>query len=165
MQQRLARTIGSDRGWVFVQLSIFVSIVAAVPIEVLLRHRLGRGSLRPWSVAAGLGLLASAAVIAGRARADLGESFTMSPTPLEDARLVDTGIYGHVRHPMYLSVLLAIAGYAALFRSWAGTVGLALTMVFLHVKTRHEERRLMSVYPTYRDYARRVPFRMLPRVL
>jgi len=86
----------------------------------------------------------------------LGRSRTPYPRPLEDATLVQHGVYGLVRHPLYSSLMFASAGWAMLWASWAalGTAG-ALTLL-LHAKAIREERWSRERYPEYRAYEQRV---------
>ncbi|MDE5440649.1 isoprenylcysteine carboxylmethyltransferase family protein [Bradyrhizobium sp. CSA207] len=79
-------------------------------------------------------------------------------------RVISTGPYAHVRHPMYSGMILFFAGLSLLLGSWWG---LAMTPVFLAlfaVRIRIEERTLREGLPGYNDYAARVPYRLLPGV-
>jgi protein-S-isoprenylcysteine O-methyltransferase Ste14 len=66
--------------------------------------------------------------------------------------LVTTGIYRVIRHPSYLGLLIGLLGWALAFRSWAGVVLTALTMVPLAARIRAEETLLQSHFGS--DYAR-----------
>lgn len=79
-------------------------------------------------------------------------------------RVISTGPYAHVRHPMYSAMILFFAGVPLLLESWWG---LAMTPVFLAlfaVRIRIEERTLKQGLPGYADYAARVPYRLLPGI-
>ncbi|MCK1710842.1 MULTISPECIES: isoprenylcysteine carboxylmethyltransferase family protein [unclassified Bradyrhizobium] len=79
-------------------------------------------------------------------------------------RVISTGPYAHVRHPMYSAMILFFAGVPLLLGSWWG---LAMTPVFLAlfaVRIRIEERTLKQGLPGYTDYAARVPYRLLPGI-
>jgi protein-S-isoprenylcysteine O-methyltransferase Ste14 len=94
---------------------------------------------------------------------DLGAALTALPYPKDDAPLVQTGIYGHVRHPLYVGVVLGALGwslFAASLLALGFTVALA---VFLDLKARREEVWLRERYPIYVHYARRVK-RFVPGV-
>jgi protein-S-isoprenylcysteine O-methyltransferase Ste14 len=82
----------------------------------------------------------------------------------EDRRqtVVSTGVYGFVRHPMYLGGVLMFLGTPLLLGSIYGTIaGLALT-VLLMVRIIGEEAMLSRELEGYRDYCRKVRFRLLP---
>jgi len=105
-------------------------------------------------------LLAGAAVgLAGVVA--LGRATTPLPKPADSARLVQTGIYASVRHPLYTSVMVLALGWALLWRSWPAFVAALALIPFFQAKARHEERWLRERFPDYADYARRVP-RFLP---
>lgn len=88
-------------------------------------------------------------------------NFNVRPELKAGARLVTRGIYGHVRHPMYLAVLLAMAaGIAADPRAWRIALWVALLAVLL-AKLVREERYLRAAFPDYGDYAARTR-RLLP---
>jgi len=72
-------------------------------------------------------------------------------------RLIDSGPYAIVRHPMYLAVVMAAWGSLLLYRTWA-TLGFAVIMLGLVVRARREERVLEAEFGNrWREYAVRVP--------
>ena len=90
-------------------------------------------------------------------------NFNIRPEPRTDGRLVRSGPYRWVRHPMYGSVLLLAAGASA----WLGSVlgwGLLLALLGVLVgKASLEERWLMQRYAEYGEY-RQHTWRLLPGV-
>jgi protein-S-isoprenylcysteine O-methyltransferase Ste14 len=79
-------------------------------------------------------------------------------------RVVSTGPYAFVRHPMYSGVMLFFIGVPLLLGSWWG---LALALVFpvlFAIRVRIEERALIEGLPGYADYAARVRYRLMPGV-
>lgn len=78
-------------------------------------------------------------------------------------RLVTTGPYAHVRHPMYLAVITAAIGSLLLYRTWAA-LGFAIIMFGLPVRARREESVLLQEFgPEWEAYASQVPA-WLPRM-
>ena len=76
--------------------------------------------------------------------------------------LVDTGIYGIVRHPMYLGMLLWLIGLGLWLESTAGSLAtLVLAQIFL-LRIKIEEATLSNSLPGYVGYKRRVPYRLIP---
>ena len=76
----------------------------------------------------------------------------ITPTPNSQASLVSTGIYAHVRHPIYAAVLLGAIG-VALAHGHFVVMLIALGMVaFFNTKARYEESLLRTVYLEYSDY-------------
>ncbi len=76
--------------------------------------------------------------------------------------VVSTGVYGFVRHPMYLGALLMFVGGALVTRA-ASALALAVALgVLLAVRIVDEEKLLMRELAGYEDYRRRVRWRLLP---
>jgi protein-S-isoprenylcysteine O-methyltransferase Ste14 len=102
------------------------------------------------------GLAAGAVVIAAwlvvRAFVDLGPSMTPFPRPRADGRLVESGIYGSLRHPIYAGLILGSAGWSMLSRSPAALVVTVVLAALLDAKARREEAWLLERYPLYAAY-------------
>jgi len=78
--------------------------------------------------------------------------------------LVMDGIYSRVRHPRYLQLLIALAGYALIANHLASYVAVALWVPAILVIVALEERELLDHFgQRYANYCRRVP-RLIPRV-
>jgi protein-S-isoprenylcysteine O-methyltransferase Ste14 len=78
--------------------------------------------------------------------------------------VVSTGPYGIVRHPMYASALLYIAGTPLALRSYWGFAGLAAMTPALIWRLIDEERLLAKELPGYREYMNRIRYRLIPGV-
>src|SRR3954447_25714041 len=79
-------------------------------------------------------------------------------------RVISTGPYAHVRHPMYSGMILFFAGVPLLLGSWWGLAMTPLLLALLAVRILVEERTLREGLPGYADYAARVRYRLLPGV-
>lgn len=79
-------------------------------------------------------------------------------------RVISTGPYAHVRHPMYSGMILFFAGVPLMLGSWWGLAMAPLLLVLLAVRIRIEERTLREGLSGYADYAARVRYRLLPGV-
>jgi protein-S-isoprenylcysteine O-methyltransferase Ste14 len=77
-------------------------------------------------------------------------------------RVVSSGIYAHIRHPMYAGALLFFIAAPLLLGSWYGLAASVVMTASLVVRTILEERMLMDELPGYRDYAARVRYRLIP---
>jgi protein-S-isoprenylcysteine O-methyltransferase Ste14 len=79
-------------------------------------------------------------------------------------RVVSTGVYGWVRHPMYLGATLMFVGGPLVTGAISALVlGLAL-VVLLAVRSLDEEALLTRELPGYAEYRRRVRYRLVPFV-
>ena len=138
-------------GWVAIQVALFVLLAVA-------------GSAGPaWDdplLTAGriLGalLIASGIVCAGLGLVGLRENLTAVPRPVEGGRLIDTGVYGMVRHPIYTGIILAAVGWALVTASPPALVVALGLGFFFDLKSRREEAWLLAAYPAYADYRHRV---------
>jgi len=79
-------------------------------------------------------------------------------------RVIDTGPYARVRHPMYAAALLYLIGMPLLLGSWYGLAVLPLLILGLVPRMVLEERTLARELPGYADYLARVRWRLLPYV-
>lgn len=94
----------------------------------------------------------------------LGAALTPTPVPSGRGTLTTTGLYRHVRHPIYTGVLLIVVGLTVRSGSWISmAVGVA-TVVFFDRKANWEEARLAETFNDYQAYASRTP-RFVPRLL
>jgi protein-S-isoprenylcysteine O-methyltransferase Ste14 len=79
-------------------------------------------------------------------------------------RVVTSGPYRHVRHPMYAGALLFFLGVPLLLGSWWGLAAAPLMAAVLAVRAVLEERMLIVELEGYADYAARVRYRLVPGV-
>jgi protein-S-isoprenylcysteine O-methyltransferase Ste14 len=77
-------------------------------------------------------------------------------------RVVDSGPYAWVRHPMYSGAMVFFVGAALLLGSWWGVAMSLLFVVLFAIRAGIEERTLTAGLPDYADYAARVRYRLLP---
>ena len=98
-------------------------------------------------------------VPATQARIHLGRLWSSAITRKERHRLVDTGPYAFVRHPIYTGIITALVATAAIEATLAALVGATLICSGLWLKARAEGRFLMVELgrDNYKSYCRRVP--------
>ena len=89
-------------------------------------------------------------------------NFGIYPEPLSRARLVTSGPYRWVRHPMYLSLLLFMLGIAMFNGGLLNELSLITLLLAVLGKMHLEERYLHRHFDAYGDYAgnrkRLIPF-------
>jgi len=78
--------------------------------------------------------------------------------------VVTTGLYGHVRHPMYAGAIVFLIGTSLLLGSWWGLVGVLGLAVLLGLRIQIEEKTLRAGLQGYGDYAAQVRYRLIPLV-
>ncbi|RRI07004.1 isoprenylcysteine carboxylmethyltransferase family protein [Mesorhizobium tamadayense] len=121
------------------------------------------GRLRLWIPSLAGAWICAALIAVGLAftwwaRLHLGRLWSGTVTAKAEHRVVDTGPYGLVRHPIYTGLLLAIfATMAAKGTVW-GIASAALLTIGIVMKARLEERFLRGeLGAAYDDYMKRVP--------
>ena len=93
------------------------------------------------------------------ARLYLGRLWSSSVTKKADHRVVDTGPYAIVRHPIYIGIMLACAATAAQLGTALAVAGVLVLWVGFWIKARLEERFLRGQLGegAYDAYRRKVP--------
>ena len=82
----------------------------------------------------------------------------------KNRQLAVSGPYAYVRNPLYVGTLLAAAGFAISARRWELGVLFAVVFGLIYLPVIElEEQRLRELFPSYGDYARRVPM-LAPRL-
>lgn len=81
-----------------------------------------------------------------------------------DQRVISTGPYAVVRHPMYAAALLMLLGISPALGSWWGLPVMAAILPALIWRLTDEERFLLQNLPGYGEYRERVRYRLLPSV-
>ncbi|QOZ78268.1 isoprenylcysteine carboxylmethyltransferase family protein [Bradyrhizobium sp. CCBAU 53351] len=79
-------------------------------------------------------------------------------------RVISTGPYAHVRHPMYSGMVLFFTGLPLLLGSWWGLAMVPVFIALFAIRIGIEERILRDGLPGYADYAARVRYRLVPGV-
>jgi protein-S-isoprenylcysteine O-methyltransferase Ste14 len=100
--------------------------------------------------------MAAGAVLACAGLFRLGPSLTPLPYPRARGRLVQTGPYRLVRHPVYSGGVALAYGWALAACSWPTLVYATVLLVFVDCKATREERWLREKFAEYGEYARRV---------
>jgi protein-S-isoprenylcysteine O-methyltransferase Ste14 len=76
----------------------------------------------------------------------------------KNRELATGGPYGYVRNPLYVGTLLVAAGLVIATRRVELAILFAAVFAFVYLPViQNEEQHLRSLFPSYADYARRVP--------
>ncbi len=82
----------------------------------------------------------------------------------EGQKIIDTGLYGLVRHPMYMSTLLLFLSMPLILGSLYSFLLMLLYVPIIAKRIRNEEQVLEQGLAGYADYKRRVRYRIIPCV-
>jgi protein-S-isoprenylcysteine O-methyltransferase Ste14 len=137
------------------------SSLAAMVVVSALDHRFGWSSV-PTAVclagdvlvAIGLGVVALVIIqnsyAAATVRVQAGQ------------KVVSTGLYGMVRHPMYTGNVIMLVGIPPALGSYWGLVFVVPGLIVLALRIRDEEKLLQGELQGYREYTQTVRYRLVP---
>ena len=80
----------------------------------------------------------------------------------ENQKVIDTGLYGIVRHPMYLCTILLFLSMPLVLGSLISFVIMMAYIPIIAGRIRNEEQVLENGLEGYRDYKRRVRYKVIP---
>lgn len=80
----------------------------------------------------------------------------------EEQTVISTGLYGIVRHPMYLASVLMFLSIPLVMGSWYALIPFAFYPVLMVVRILDEEKLLTAELSGYEEYKRKVKYRMIP---
>ena len=80
----------------------------------------------------------------------------------EGQTVISTGLYGIVRHPMYLASVLMFLSIPLVMGSWYALIPFAFYPVLMVVRILDEEKLLTAELSGYEAYKRKVKYRMIP---
>jgi protein-S-isoprenylcysteine O-methyltransferase Ste14 len=148
------------------QRAIMVGVIASVVLMLVvsaLDHRFGWSSVPLWLTVTGYVLVAAGLNVAQFVV--IQNSYAAATITVEaDQKLVSTGLYGIVRHPMYLGTIIMMLGTPPALDSLWGLAVLVPTLLLLAARISDEEKMLTLDLPGYREYIAKVPNRLLPYV-
>ncbi len=145
-----------DRSYLFIMVPFYLSVYLA-PLEyVLLNYR-----LNAFLIASGFSIFGAGAVLRITALVTLGKNFSVVLKFGDNTRLVVTGIYRYIRHPLYLAVLLISVSGSAIFSCRITWVFILLCLTGILLRIKKEESVLILQYPEYTEYKKRT-FTLVP---
>jgi protein-S-isoprenylcysteine O-methyltransferase Ste14 len=128
-----------------------------------LDRRFAWSQMPPWvalagDVLVGLGFLGAFSVF----RENSFTSATIELAP--DQKVISTGPYALVRHPMYATALVILLGISIALGSWWGVLVFVAILPALLWRLFDEEKFLAKNLPGYLEYQTRVRYRLIPRL-
>jgi len=138
-----------------------LALIALIPLDVFRLHLLSKpGALVSTG---GLVLLGVGWIIATLACKE--NPFAAAAVRLQEERqhrVIDTGVYGIVRHPMYSGAILLFVGIALWLESYATALLVIILVATLGLRISVEERFLKQKLDGYEAYTKRVRYRLVP---
>lgn len=139
-----------------------VSVVAVLVLSAL-DHRFGWSQVPTAVVIVGLVLVAFGLVFAQLVV--IQNNYAAATITVEaEQKVVSTGLYGVVRHPMYVGALIMMAGTPLALDSYWGLVAVIPGLAVLALRIVDEENMLREELDGYREYLEKVHYRLVPYV-
>ena len=147
--------VDDRRSHVLMWMSSFVGIAVGLAVKLWLR---GAGEIKLFSPVLGYfgcALMVGGMILRWSAIATLKKQFTVDVAIVEGHQIVDTGLYGLVRHPSYLGGLITFVGLGVAWENWISLlVMLAVRLPATYYRIAVEEQVLVrhfgDAYLTYR---------------
>lgn len=159
--------IRSAKAWDKV-LAPLMAVSLSFPLVIVagLDHRFGWSPLFPiWLNFLGLVLIALGYTFATWALAE--NRFFSTTVRIQTDRghvVCDSGPYRIVRHPGYAGNLLSLPGIVLALGSLWTLIPAVVALIIAVIRTALEDRTLQEELPGYREYARRVRYRLIPGI-
>ena len=80
----------------------------------------------------------------------------------KDQKVIDTGLYGIVRHPMYMATILLYLAMPLVLGSWFSFIAFEFYPIIIIIRIINEEKVLEAGLEGYTEYKKKVKFRILP---
>lgn len=167
LKSRLGSLVQKDQPWwdrLFMALAV-VGWCAWLVLMALDAQRWHVSSVPGWLKAAGgLLIVTGFAAIVPVFRANSFAAPVVRVQSERNQRVIETGPYGIVRHPMYSAATLYLFGIPLLLGSWYGLIGSGLIVAAIAWRATMEEQTLKNGLAGYADYMTRVRYRLMPYV-
>ncbi len=146
----------AQRGVVAVGGLMFIGGFAVAGLD----HRFGWSSVPAWAVAAASAVLLVSYVLYAEV---MRENAYLSRTVeiQQGQQVIDTGLYGIVRHPMYAVTLWLFLAIPVVLGSWWALLCFVPYLPMLAVRILNEEKLLSRELVGYADYQKRVKYRLI----
>ena len=116
-----------------------------------------------WIQELGIALALVGIAFAIWARRHIGSNWSAEVTIREEHQLIRSGPYGHIRHPIYTGMLIALVGTALAVGKYRAIIALAIFVVGFTKKAKREESLLADQFgPAFEEHKRLTGF-FLPR--
>jgi protein-S-isoprenylcysteine O-methyltransferase Ste14 len=167
LDERLKWVVQKDQPlWDRVFVSLFLPLFVGWFILIGLDAGRFHWSVMPvWlQVVGGLGLVLSLALMYRVFRENTFAAAVVRIQKERGQKVISTGPYAIVRHPLYTTMLLYLPALALMLGSWYGLATSFLLFAVLVVRTALEDRELQRGLDGYADYAHRVRYRLIPGI-
>lgn len=169
LHDRAKFPIHADQAWTdrLLLIAVLSTGMLGLPIIAALDTYRWHAFPQPAPLLRGLGLVLFALGWSLKNLALRANAFAVSVVRLQRERahaLVDSGVYGVIRHPFYAADPLIFLGLGLWLESYLAVLVAGIPLTFMLVRLSLEERFLQRNLPGYHAYMLRVPHRLIPGV-
>ena len=153
----------ADKILVLLLVAMFVGVTAFIPLDVFRFHLMAR----PGTVISSLGLVLFVAgwwIISLSFKENAFAAPVVKHQVERHHTVIDTGVYGLVRHPMYAGSILLMIGMPLWLESYAAALSASVPIATLALRILIEEEFLRRELKGYDAYMKRVRYRLVPYV-
>ena len=153
----------ADKILVLLLVAMFVGVTAFIPLDVFRFHLMAR----PGTVISSLGLILFVAgwwIISLSFKENAFAAPVVKHQVERHHTVIDTGVYGLVRHPMYAGSILLMIGMPLWLESYAAALSASVPIATLALRILIEEEFLKRELKGYEAYMKRVRYRLVPYV-
>jgi protein-S-isoprenylcysteine O-methyltransferase Ste14 len=144
---------------IFFLFAAFIALIVLPPLD----HRFGWSNV-PWYVSAFGDVLIVLSFYIFYLVSKVNTYAAANVRVEEGQKVIDTGVYALVRHPMYFGALFLLVGTPLALGSWWSLLLVPLFIPILGFRIANEEKVLKRGLPGYEEYTRRVRHRLIPGV-
>ncbi len=143
---------------------LFIIFIPLLMIVAGLDARFGWSSIPLLLQVFGAVMFLSGNILGGWALFQNVPSLTTQVGIEKKMKICTTGPYAYVRHPMYIGQIISYLGTPLVLGSYLALIpGLIITSLFI-TRTILEDRDLQAEVPAYREYAKKVRFKLVPGI-
>jgi protein-S-isoprenylcysteine O-methyltransferase Ste14 len=151
----------ADKIIVMLFLISFYGLIVCIPLDVFRFHVMAKPDILVSSFGLAL-FLAGWSIVFLALRENVFAAVVVKLQEERKQRVIDTGVYGVVRHPMYAGGILFIVGIPLWLESYACALLSLVTVATLLLRIPVEERFLRRRLKGYESYVKKVRYRLVP---
>jgi len=137
----------------------FIALIVLPPLDVRFRW-----SLMPWGVSIAGNVLVAFSFYVFYLVSKVNTYAAASVRVEEGQKVISTGVYAFVRHPMYFAGLFLVIGTPVALGSWWTLLVFPLSIPIFVARITNEEKVLARDLPGYIEYMHKVRYRLIPGV-
>ena len=153
------KAILREEGWAYALLASLWGLTILIPIVHIFTRWLSFADydLPAWAGWIGIAIFATALWLLWRSHADLGQNWRTTTELREGHTLITSGVFRHIRHPMYSAHWLWGIAQALLIHNWiAGLASLVILFPMYLLRVKREEQMMLEQFgEEYRLYMKR----------